>query len=439
MLEMIGQAYLWMLEHLLAVNILFSLLIVFFQRRNPTTVWAWLLLLYFIPVLGFVLYLILGQNFHKDRMFKMKEIEGELKYAVRRQEESIYRRKLKLRDPEQERFKSLILYNLNEGEAVLTDNNDIRIYTDGEEKFQALLREMEEARNYIHLQYYIIRNDELWQEMEKVLVRKVRQGVEVRVLFDSMGCRRMRRSDWERLRSAGIKVAEGSKSRYLLVIGHDCYWVGDSVDYAYLPVRSVSIEVASDSVSISWTDPGLMYPAFYRIYINDSLWAETEGLSVLFTGFTEEGRYKAEVLAERVEQINAHCKVDAVCEMLTESNCSALVDGSSYVADAIDSLAAKAALAVYCTGKGLPIVSAMGAGNRAGWCDFRVADIYKTDYDPLAKKFRKMMKERGVRKLDVCFTQTPPVQTGGTVASMPFAPAACGVRMGAYIVERLLV
>ena len=150
------------------------------------------------------------------------------------------------------------------------------------------------------------------------------------------------------------------------------------------------------------------------------------------------GRYKAEVLAERVEEINPRCKVNAVCEMLTESNCAALVDGSSYVADAIDSLAAKAALAVYCTGKGLPIVSAMGAGNRAGWCDFRVADIYKTDYDPLAKKFRKMMKERGVRKLDVCFTQTPPVQTGGTVASMPFAPAVCGVRMGAYIVERLL-
>lgn len=151
------------------------------------------------------------------------------------------------------------------------------------------------------------------------------------------------------------------------------------------------------------------------------------------------GRYKAEVLAERVEQINPRCKVNAVCEMLTESNCAALVDGSSYVADAIDSLAAKAALAVYCAGKGLPIVSAMGAGNRAGWCDFRVADIYKTDYDPLAKKFRKMMKERGVRKLDVCFTQMPPVQTGGTVASMPFAPAVCGVRMGAYIVERLLV
>ncbi len=212
MLEIIGEGavggYRWMLDHLFLINIVFSLLIIFFQRRNPTTVWAWLLLLYFIPGLGFILYLILGQNFRKDRMFKMKEIEGEIKYAVRRQEESIYRKKLKLRDPELERFKRLILYNLNEGEAVLTDNNDIRIFTDGREKFQALLSEMDHARNYIHVQYYIIRNDELWKEIEEVLARKARQGVEVRVLFDSMGCRGMHRSDWARMERAGIQVAE---------------------------------------------------------------------------------------------------------------------------------------------------------------------------------------------------------------------------------------
>lgn len=212
MLEIAGDGFLtvyrWMMEHLFVINIIFSLIIIFFRRRNPTTVWAWLLLLYFVPILGFVLYLLLGQNFRKERMFKMKEIEGEIKYAVRRQEESIYRKKLRLRDPELERFKRLILYNLNEGEAVLTDNNDIRIFTDGREKFQALLSEMDHARNYIHVQYYIIKNDELWKEIEEVLVRKVRQGVEVRVLFDSMGCRGMHRSDWARLERAGIKVAE---------------------------------------------------------------------------------------------------------------------------------------------------------------------------------------------------------------------------------------
>ena len=161
MIGSIVEGYRWVLEHLFIINIIFSLLIIFFQRRNPTTVWAWLLLLYFIPVIGFILYLILAQNFHKERMFKMKEIEGEIKYAVRRQEESIFRKKLKLRDQELERFKRLILYNLNEGEAVLTDNNDVRIYTDGEDKFRDLLYEMEHAKRYIHLQYYIIHSSSL--------------------------------------------------------------------------------------------------------------------------------------------------------------------------------------------------------------------------------------------------------------------------------------
>lgn len=212
MLELLGDgvqtAFWWIMDHLLIINILLSVLIIFFQRKNPTTVWAWLLVLYCVPVLGFGLYLLLGQNFRKERMFKMKEIEGEVKYAIRRQEESIYRRRLRLRDPEQERFRSLILYNLNEGEAVLTDNNDVQIFTDGKEKFRALIDEMEHARRYIHLQYYIIKNDELWQKIEEVLLRKARQGVEIRVLFDSMGCRTMHNRDWERLEDAGIEVAE---------------------------------------------------------------------------------------------------------------------------------------------------------------------------------------------------------------------------------------
>lgn len=204
----IAEGYGWVLEHIFVINIIFSLLIVFFQRRDPTTVWAWLLLLYFIPVIGFLLYLVLAQNFHKDRMFKMKEIEGEIKYAVRRQEESIFRKKLRLKDPELDRFKRLILYNLNEGEAVLTDNNDIRIYTDGEDKFRDLLYEMEHAKRYIHMQYYIIRNDELWREIEDMLIRKAGQGVKIRVLFDSMGCRGMNRVDWTKLREAGVETAE---------------------------------------------------------------------------------------------------------------------------------------------------------------------------------------------------------------------------------------
>ena len=88
--------FLWILDNLVFINIILSILIIFFQRRNPTAVWTWLLVLYFIPIVGFLLYLVVGQDYRKSRMFKMKEIEDEIKYAVRRQEESIYRRKLRL-------------------------------------------------------------------------------------------------------------------------------------------------------------------------------------------------------------------------------------------------------------------------------------------------------------------------------------------------------
>ena len=146
------SVYHFMMDNLVVINILLSLVIVFFQRRSPQTVWTWLLLLYFIPILGFVLYLLIGQDFHKSRMFKAKEIEGEIKYAVRRQEETIYRRRLRLTNPAVARYRDLILYNLEAGQAVLTDNNDVRIYTDGKEKFKALLEEMKKAKKYIHFQ-----------------------------------------------------------------------------------------------------------------------------------------------------------------------------------------------------------------------------------------------------------------------------------------------
>lgn len=199
------------MEQILFINIIFSVLIIFFQRKNPATVWAWLLLLYFIPVLGFMLYLIFGQNLYKERMFRAKEIENELKYAAFKQKNSICREELRVCDPELERFKRLMLYNLNEGKAVLTDNNDVRAFTDGEDKFRALLDELEHAESYIHMQYYIIRRDGLWADIEKTLIRKAAEGVEVRVLFDSMGCRGrtgVGKEEKRRLQEAGIQVAE---------------------------------------------------------------------------------------------------------------------------------------------------------------------------------------------------------------------------------------
>ena len=131
LMDGIHLSFWWIMDHLLIINIILSILIIFFQRRNPTTVWTWLLGLYFIPCLGFILYLVVGQNFHKDRMFRMKEIEGQVKYAFRKQGESIYRRELRFRDPELDRYRQLMLYNPNAREGGLKGKKEIRIYTEG--------------------------------------------------------------------------------------------------------------------------------------------------------------------------------------------------------------------------------------------------------------------------------------------------------------------
>ena len=180
----------WLLEHLLYINLVFSIIIIFFQRRDPRSVWTWLLALYFIPVFGIIFYLLFGQDLKKSRMFKVKEISDRLNVPIKSQEEIIRSDDMpeEMMDPMTRDFKSLILYNLETSGSVLTVNNKVQIFTDGQEKFESLRNEMRQARRFIHIQYYIIKNDELFDSIVPILLEKVKEGVEVRVMYDGMCC-----------------------------------------------------------------------------------------------------------------------------------------------------------------------------------------------------------------------------------------------------------
>ncbi len=207
-LHIAGMIIQWIGQNLIYINMLLAIIIIFFERREPRTVWAWLLVLYFIPVLGFVLYLVLGQNMHKKRMFRIKEIEDEVNSQIRSQTEEVQHEISATESYRMKSYQELIYYNLNTSGNVYTDDNDITIYTDGNEKFDALISAMESAKKYIHIQYYIIRNDALFERIKEVLIRKVKEGVEVRILYDGMGCREIRKKQWRMLRSQGIETAE---------------------------------------------------------------------------------------------------------------------------------------------------------------------------------------------------------------------------------------
>lgn len=198
----------WLMTHLIVINLLFSIIIIFFQRRDPRSVWTWLFALNFIPVFGIIFYLLFGQDLKKSRMFKVKGISDRLNMPVKSQEEIIRSSDIpeEMMDPLIRDFRSLILYNLETSGAVLTTDNQVKIYTDGQAKFEGLRTALRRASRFIHIQYYIIKNDEVFDSIVPILEDKVREGVEVRILYDGMGGRFMPKRRWEELRRAGILV-----------------------------------------------------------------------------------------------------------------------------------------------------------------------------------------------------------------------------------------
>ena len=199
--------WIWMMEHLLYINLFLSVVIVFFQRRDPKAVWTWLLILYFVPVFGFFFYLIFAQDYRKSKMFRVKEVEDRLRFSLKSQEDFLRNASRFLDDPLASDYADLVYYNLEQAGAVLTLNNSLEIFTDGQKKFEDLRREMRCAKHFINIQYYIIKNDELFDTIVPILKERVRAGVEVRILYDGMGGRFMPEKRWKELEEAGIRVA----------------------------------------------------------------------------------------------------------------------------------------------------------------------------------------------------------------------------------------
>lgn len=150
------------------------------------------------------------------------------------------------------------------------------------------------------------------------------------------------------------------------------------------------------------------------------------------------GKNKVDIFKERILDINPSCEVIAVPEKFSLQNSDILDYHWDYVVDAIDSFNDKVELICIAEQKGLNIISAMGAGNRAEPCDFEITDIYKTSYDGLAKKLRKALKERNIRHLDVCYTKAQPVRVSEGVGSISFVVASCGIKIAGFVVDKLL-
>lgn len=209
----------YLLGFIIVTNILLGISIVFLERKNPTSTWAWLMVLLFIPIVGFVLYLIFGRSIYRKRIFTWdRKTWEEFRKTVKDQMEVFHNYQFRFNNPEMQKYSDIVYLHLrNNEEAIFTQDNDIQIFTDGKEKFEALIEDLEQAKDHIHLQYYIIRNDELGQRIGRTLIKKVRQGVEVRVLYDDLGSRSVNKKFLQKLRKEGVQIEAFFPSTFLKI------------------------------------------------------------------------------------------------------------------------------------------------------------------------------------------------------------------------------
>ncbi|SIT89491.1 cardiolipin synthase [Edaphobacillus lindanitolerans] len=189
------------------LNIFLAIALIFLERRDATSTWAWLMVLFFIPVFGFFIYLLFGRQLRKRHMFRW---EGRNRIGIEKlvdyQTEAIEDGTFEFNLDDTAHYRDMIYLHLRNNHALLTQDNDVEIFNDGAAKFEALLADMEQAKDHIHIQYYIYRMDDLGRRILDVLVKKAKQGVKVRVLYDDMGSRGLRKRHFRELIQAGGEV-----------------------------------------------------------------------------------------------------------------------------------------------------------------------------------------------------------------------------------------
>jgi cardiolipin synthase len=182
-------------------------LIIILEKRSPYRTVAWILILVILPIVGLIFYLFFGQDYRKRKIFSRKGLKevGKLRVMISKQLRQIGKKHLTT-DPavvEHEKLISLLLKNSN---SLLTTGNKVEILNNGEATFRSIFKAIAHARHHIHLEYYIIDDDETGQFLKNLLIKKSMEGVEVRVIIDDVGSWGLKKKFLYELTSAGVEI-----------------------------------------------------------------------------------------------------------------------------------------------------------------------------------------------------------------------------------------
>ncbi len=195
------------LDVFLFINILLVISVVFLEHKNASATWAWIMIMLFVPIVGFILYLLVGQDLRKRKTFSKKEEEDTYLALIHTQQAALNFHLGAYTNPLLDSYKDLIHLHLSGHEALYTEDNELELFTDGSALFKNLFEAINNARNYVHIESYIIRDDALGNLFKDLLIKKASEGVKIFVLYDEMGCFGNSYKFFGEMRKAGIQVS----------------------------------------------------------------------------------------------------------------------------------------------------------------------------------------------------------------------------------------
>ncbi|SEB19160.1 cardiolipin synthase [Pedobacter hartonius] len=282
------------LEIVYTLAIIATCLRIIYDTRSTTKTLAYLMLTVFLPILGIVIYFCIGTNYRKRKLYSKKIVlDEQMQLRIR---EQVYLESKKIWDTVPDeilKYQKLAQLLLNDGMSYLTGNNKVQVLLNGEQKFPEVLRCLREAKDHIHIEYYIFEDDHIGNAIKDILIEKAKSGVRVRLIYDDFGSRSIRKNVITELREAGVEaypfyrilfIALANRINYrnhrkiIVIDGHIGFTGGINVSDRYINTEENKDQVFWRDTHVKITGTGAFYLQY--LFICDWNFCADEALKV---------------------------------------------------------------------------------------------------------------------------------------------------------------
>lgn len=199
---------------IIITNTILAFYIVFHRRRSVSTTWAWLIILLVFPVIGITLYGFFGRGISQENIFA---INKQHHIGLRNVQKSITKAPKKISASDTSNKAKMVVHFFDRNsESPLSKNNHVKLYTDGEQMFHDMISDIENAQQTINVEFYTFYNDDIGNKMLNLLIKKAKEGVKVKLLYDAWGSLGATKAWFDQLNKAGGEVLPFVTSRNMI-------------------------------------------------------------------------------------------------------------------------------------------------------------------------------------------------------------------------------